>query len=78
MCCPSPCFLVLSVLPRDVSQWTANIDSSFEGLTVLSALRTYQKNSVEVINTRLRDDMGNLVASANAELNLFNDKLSGQ
>lgn len=45
---------------------------------MLSALRTYQKNSVEIKNDRLRDDMGNLIACANAELNLFNDKLSGQ
>lgn len=43
-----------------------------------SAFKTFQESSIEVKNARLRADMGKLVASANVELNLFNDKLSGQ
>lgn len=43
-----------------------------------SALKKYQQNSIEVKNNRLKADMGKLIASANVELNLFNDKLSGQ
>lgn len=72
------------MLPRDVSpnpRGTApTLISSFEkaNLGSRSAFRTFQEHSIEVKNARLKADMEKLVATANAELNLFNDKLSGQ
>lgn len=43
-----------------------------------SAFQTLQEKSMEVKNSRLRADMKTLFDSANAELILFNEKLSGQ
>lgn len=43
-----------------------------------SAYKTFQENSAEVKNSRLRADLGKLITCANAELELFNEKLSGQ
>lgn len=43
-----------------------------------SAYKTFEEKTAEVKNSRLRTDMGKLINCANAELKLFNEKLSGQ
>lgn len=43
-----------------------------------SAFKTFQEKTMQVKNSRLRADMKTLFDSANAELILFNEKLSGQ